>query len=254
MASDCFNNLRISNLLPEQQEMIRSSFLHEECRNGFEWTSKFLSTFCPEPDSAPSSPVNPTDTDIDKNRRDWRISNWGTYLEPYCVSLCEDASRYKFDCCFYSVDNPPVIALHSVSKQFPNAVIVLSYEDPGMDFCGVTVLFNGNAYSFSTEVTTIKDLWLKKFDPDFYEELEDLDEDDLEDELTEYWSEHESDAIEWVIEPISKRLEELMGSPVQDKEAIDIEIDSVLFRIDTQNWHPCVPIPTTAAVAQAALI
>ena len=207
MARDCFNDLRIYNLLPEQQELIRSSFLHQECRNGFEWTSKFLSTFCPEPVSEPSSPINPTGADISKTQRDWRISNWGTYLEPYYVSLCEYTGYDQFDCCFHSVDNPPVLALHSVSKQFPNALIVLSYEDPGMDLCGVTVLSNGRAHNFSTEVTTIKDLWLKEFDPDFYQELEDLGEDELEDELTEYWSEHESDALGWVIEPISKRLQ-----------------------------------------------
>ena len=84
---------------------------------------------------------------------DWRVNNWGTkwdahdapvYIAPSAGPL-EDGTHppVVMTCNFQTAWGPPVEFVTRASEKFPNAVWVLSYDEPGMDFGGYVMLKAG---------------------------------------------------------------------------------------------------------------
>ena len=121
MPNYCSNSLQISNLTAEQKNLISKSFIKKQETPYPEWESKFLATFCPEPDYSivpvakcfPENDVNFSKTleeaitalvnkpEIYKDSwYEWRLQNWGTKWEFCDVTLNSDTDASEFDCSF----------------------------------------------------------------------------------------------------------------------------------------------------------
>ena len=77
---------------------------------------------------------------------DWRIENWGTkwdiQAEATELHMFKD-DVYSVDYTFDSAWAPPTEAMIVLSKTFPEIVIHISYDEPGMDFSGYAVINKG---------------------------------------------------------------------------------------------------------------
>lgn len=77
---------------------------------------------------------------------DWRIANWGTKWDIQAnVSILSEYRDdvYLVDYTFDSAWAPPTEAMIVLSKTFPEIVIHLSYDEPGMGFSGYAVINKG---------------------------------------------------------------------------------------------------------------
>lgn len=265
MPNDCFNSLIITHLLPDQKTQIAASFERSEDSAG-EATSHFLETFCPEPDYSvtPVAKTYPSiaarfETDPEKLVQilrneprirenawwDWRVQNWGTKWELYDVALADNtcADEFSFSC--YSAWSPPMEGLLSISKQFPNALFQLEYQESGEDFCGVTVFQNGIAYDYTHEISVVKQHWLQEYHPDLFARTQAEgaeDDSELEDELFDFWCDHEEYAIDWILSPVAECLLALIANPNPPVEPIELTVGSQVVTIPVTPWIPDVPI------------
>jgi hypothetical protein len=72
----------------------------------------------------------------------WRVNNWGTKWDAHDVVVDETSDRgvdFRFDTAWA----PPVEAVRELSRLFPDAVIGLAYDEPGMDFGGYEIYRGG---------------------------------------------------------------------------------------------------------------
>lgn len=81
---------------------------------------------------------------------DWRISNWGTKwteselrLEQELYTSRQGISTIAFG--FETAWGPAIELFDKVTKDYPNILICLYYEEPGMGFCGTNVWANGSS-------------------------------------------------------------------------------------------------------------
>ena len=78
---------------------------------------------------------------------DWRIAHWGCKLAESDLSIgqeftiIDDYAMIAFN--FETPWGPPIDAFHKISKDHPNILFALYYEEPGMGFCGNNVWANG---------------------------------------------------------------------------------------------------------------
>lgn len=251
-----------------------SSFVQEEDKYGFAWTSNFLSAFCPEPDYT-LVPVSFTYPDPraasadnaaqliealvnqavfkDDSWYDWRLQNWGTKWELYDICLDDDTDSGDVSFSFSTAWSPPLEGVYAISKKFPNALFVLSYEESGSDFCGVSFVLNGRVFDQEFKISDLKNLWLKEFHPDLYErtQAEDSDEDeDLQDELMDFWCDHDYKAIEWVLCPVAEILRDLILFPAPATSPRQLTVGSNVIDINVEEWIPTAPPSLTLEEAQ----
>lgn len=77
---------------------------------------------------------------------DWRVENWGTkwdiQAEASELHVYQD-DVYSVDYTFDSAWAPPTEVFVVLSKTFPEIVIHLSYDEPGMGFSGYAVMSKG---------------------------------------------------------------------------------------------------------------
>lgn len=80
---------------------------------------------------------------------DWRISKWGTKWpeselrigQEYTINSDGTATiAFNFDTAW----GPPIEAFNKISKDYPNLLFCLYYEEPGMCFCGNNIWAKGN--------------------------------------------------------------------------------------------------------------
>lgn len=85
----------------------------------------------------------------DQGAYDWRVNNWGTKWEPegWCIdaSDADGGGLLRVRCS--TAWSPPVDVLRHLSGRFPDAVIVVLYEEQGMAFTGGAVLHAGACVS-----------------------------------------------------------------------------------------------------------
>jgi hypothetical protein len=77
---------------------------------------------------------------------DWRVENWGTKWDIKATSseiFSFSEGIYAVDYNFDSAWAPPTEVFVVLSKTFPEIVIHLSYDEPGMDFSGYAVISQG---------------------------------------------------------------------------------------------------------------
>lgn len=82
------------------------------------------------------------------NWYDWQIKNWGTKWD-IDAELLEDEECGQLRYSFSSAWAPPIEALKNASKLYPELVFILSYDEPGMGFMGITRINNGETEDHS---------------------------------------------------------------------------------------------------------
>lgn len=264
MPNYCSNSLQISNLTAEQKNLISNSFIKKQETPYPEWESHFLTTFCPEPDYSivPVAKCFPEiDVDFSKTPEDiitalvnkpeiykdswyeWRLQNWGTKWEFCDVTLNPDTDTSEFECSFLTAWSPPIVGLFRVSTMFPDALFTLFYTEDGFDFTGVTFLKDGKAFDQDFSVSNIRKYWLKQFDPNLFErfQADEAEEDiDLIDEINDLWCDHDSDAIDNILDPVAGCLKQLILSSNIPSEPIQLMIGSQLIEVGVEPWVPPV--------------
>lgn len=81
----------------------------------------------------------------------WRVDNWGCKWDVSSPVLTshekftnKDGVAYSsYEMSFETPWAPPLAGLKTISKLFPNIVIVIEYSEPGMGFCGYAKYLNG---------------------------------------------------------------------------------------------------------------
>ncbi len=262
MPNYCSNSLHISNLTAEQKNLISNSFIKKQETPYPEWECQFLATFCPEPDFSivPVAKCFPEiDVKFSKTPEEaitalmnkpqiykdswyqWRLQNWGTKWEFCDVTLNPDTDASEFDCSFSTAWSPPIEGLFRVSTMFPDALFTLFYREDGYDFTGVTFLKDSKAFDQDFPIGKIRKYWLKQFDPDLFErfQADEAEEDiDLIDELNDLWCDHDSDAIDSILDPVADCLKQLILSNNPPSEPIQLMIGSQLIEVGIEPWVP----------------
>ena len=272
--STCQISLAITGLHSSEKNLIASSF---EMDSASEWTSNFLSTFCPEPDYN-VTPVALTSPDVriksaqspeeliaalvnaptvrEDSYIDWRLQNWGTCFEISDIFLELDNSADDFYCSFFS-EGVPIEALRTISSQFSNAVFILEYHYSDGVHSGVTYFLDGQAFDLGYEVDSCKDLWFEEFYPDLYARMQQSDaedDEDLQDELMDIWCDHEAEALEWMSAPAHQCLQTFLLDSNPPNGPIEVKLGSLSFEIEPQPLPIPFNIPAAMSLEKAQRI
>ncbi len=93
----------------------------------------------------------PIPKELSEDWYNWRVAKWGTKWDIGRVDIEKDDGYACFN--FETAWAPPVEAFNTISKNYPNLSFELTYDEPGMDFCGKSEFQNGlnsdNNYSYS---------------------------------------------------------------------------------------------------------
>lgn len=96
----------------------------------------------------PSAPPEVIEQRIEKygakDWYDWQVQNWGTKWGPVDGELDNDGRLFYT---FNTAWGPPMEAIATLSKRYPEALFTLAYDEPGMDFGGYAVLQDGKMRS-----------------------------------------------------------------------------------------------------------
>ena len=83
-----------------------------------------------------------------KSWYDWRIEKWGTKWSESDLEIGQEytinhdgTATIAFN--FNSAWSPPIEAFNKISKDYPNILFCLYYEEPGMGFCGSNIWAKG---------------------------------------------------------------------------------------------------------------
>ncbi len=83
----------------------------------------------------------PIPKELSEDWYNWRVSNWGTKWDIGKVDIEKSDEHMSFN--FETAWAPPIEAFNTISKNYPNLSFELTYEEPGMDFCGKAEFQNG---------------------------------------------------------------------------------------------------------------
>jgi len=184
MPNHCLNTITISDITPEQWTELASTFNGTDVASG-----SFLQTFCPEPDwlhtpnDSGEFPVIDQETGScrwsdgkpDDRWYQWRYKHWGTKWDVYDCdeNLVNESPRAVLVVC-YSTAWSPINEhfLETVSDIFPKALFVNRYEEEGEGYCGVTVAKSGKALDFTESLADIRDVFVRKLNPDLPEDAD----------------------------------------------------------------------------------
>jgi len=200
MPNWCSNNLTVTNLKPEEWETLCESFKEEE----------FPATFLPEPDWS-TLPDNKgklprradgigrwDDGTQDMRWYHWRNENWGTKWKVGGVEISDTKESDTLEVSFTTAWSPiNESCLRKLSKLFPAARFVLTYDEAGMDFYGATVAEGGVSSDASGSVSELRERW----EADNEETINKLrteydNEDDFEDAVNDLWYDEASDVCQ----------------------------------------------------------
>ena len=87
----------------------------------------------------------PDEKNKDDNWYEWRLANWDTKWDSSETILNErdNSLIYTFDTAW----SPPMNVYVELSKQYPGATLMVSYDEPGMSFYGMHIIRNGEELS-----------------------------------------------------------------------------------------------------------
>lgn len=174
MPNHCSNKFTISGITKNQWLEIASTIDFSE-----DSQSSFLKTFYPEPkweiipnelrelaSIADASGLRCRSNGTQDLRwYDWRIQHWGTKWDIFDCSneFLQEEPGTEFSVSFSTAWSPlSENCMQEISKRFPGALLTNFYEEDGEDFCGVTVAQNGIAFDYSTELSEIRELYVRK--------------------------------------------------------------------------------------------
>jgi len=76
----------------------------------------------------------------------WRVDNWGTKWNGTEVECLEVVDREVEQCVEFYFDTawgPPIPVIARLSTVFPDAIVGIAYDEPGMDFGGYVIFCDG---------------------------------------------------------------------------------------------------------------
>ena len=79
------------------------------------------------------------------NWYDWHIANWGIKWDVEANKKQEGSNWIKFH--FDSPWAPPINAIITISKMYPELTFEIEYAEPGMNFAGRSIYKNGEVIS-----------------------------------------------------------------------------------------------------------
>ena len=87
----------------------------------------------------------PDEKNKDEDWYQWRLDNWDTKWDSSEAFLNErdNSLIYTFDTAW----SPPMNVYFELSKQYPQATLMVSYDEPGMSFYGMHIIRNGEELS-----------------------------------------------------------------------------------------------------------
>jgi hypothetical protein len=174
MPNWCQNNLSISGNIEDMKKIMEVI----EVGDG---EYKLLSTLYPIPEELEIGdiPVGQTTEQMESNIEkfgykswyDWCIDKWGTKWaesglfvgEEYTVDIDKDFAVIAFN--FDTAWNPPIQAFDKISKDYPNILFYLYYEETGMAFCGRNIWALGEC-QYSQEAELISKWFDEEYDYD----------------------------------------------------------------------------------------
>ena len=138
MPNWCSNNLTISGDASEIAKF--NAWLGDEpltLQKIKPMPSELEDTTSPTPDSESEKAKILTEKYGAANWYDWHIQNWGTKWD---IEADFDDGSSTDDCLIYNFDSawsPPIQAMVTLAKLFPNLGIRMTYREDGMQFAGV---------------------------------------------------------------------------------------------------------------------
>ncbi len=172
MPNWCSNSLKISGTPEEISRLING------VKRLDEYSLSLLDAYFPCPAelmALPSRPQSPiAEQMVEKygfrDWYDWCCERWGTKWPEFDMEIKyeEGASSVWLD--FDTAWAPPIAGYAEISKQFPGLAFELSYDEPGIGFCGDAKIKNGE----------VEDDF-RDYDDDEEDEDEDWAEDDNDD-------------------------------------------------------------------------
>lgn len=154
MPNWCSNNLSFYGMTEDMNKLL-NVIKKEEADCGYELLEKLYST--PQEllnvESNFSKDITEQQQELinkygAKDWYDWRIHNWGCKWSESELQIGQELTTYDSGktCIAFNFDTPwgpPLEAFDKISMDYPNILICLYYEEPGMGFCGRTVWANG---------------------------------------------------------------------------------------------------------------
>ena len=108
--------------------------------------------FIPEPDwkttpnEAGELPIQPEkdsmyppqfpDGTTDDRWYSWRLANWGTKWDCYCVEIDDSDMHNGFEVTFDTAWSPPEEVCYAIKEQFDNLSVSWFYDEPGCEVAG----------------------------------------------------------------------------------------------------------------------
>ena len=168
MPNWCENNLSIYGKKEDMEKIMKVITSGEE-------KYSLLESLYPTPEALNIGNVSmtPDETQLEnlklygyKSWYDWRIGKWGCKWPESSLEVGQNYTEYgdhaviAFN--FETPWSPPIEAFSKISKDYPNLLFCLYYEEPGMGFCGRNVWANGE-----TKEEDSSELISRWFDEDY---------------------------------------------------------------------------------------
>ena len=123
---------------------------------------------------------------------DWRCSNWGSKwaadFSIYGYECDAAGTQYGFSGGFTTAWSPASEAMEKLSELFPDATFILTFEEGGMDFHGVTAAKGGNCITsnpaLSPEEFFIQ--WVENEKPEVFARYQEAESEDYEGDEDSY--------------------------------------------------------------------
>lgn len=268
MPKNFYNHLGIYDLTPYQKRMILDTFICDQCDDSKNYSSRLLSTFCPEPNYThfPVACTDPlvkacnaqnTDEFIDAlvNRPtvhddswiDWRLQNWGTQYEFNNVVIKHDDSSGDISLSFATESTPPLEGIFNMSKCFSNATFELGYIQLGDNECGTMCVRNCRAYNQVFDITWVAHIWIRHAYPDLYSRLQ--SDNSLMPKLSEIASTNYLVAIQWFLKHVSDCFGVTLANGNPESDIIQWKIGSETIDLDINQYVPSSPFCITPRMA-----
>lgn len=149
MPNWCSNTVRVTAETPEKLKEFYDSVIFPDPENP-KWPKITLNHLLPTPpellDESAFGKSENREALIEKygasDWYQWRIENWGTKWD-ITESFIEVDDPTELLFVFDSAWAPPVAWLEKIASKFPELRFGISYEEPGIDFCGYYIFENG---------------------------------------------------------------------------------------------------------------
>lgn len=140
MPNWCFNNLIVEGDLNELKDF-KSKTIKESDNGGLKFTMEEL---------LPTPKNMLEDTGVMPAWYNWRVNNWGTKWDVDTHNI-EENNGDSLQVSYNTAWSPNEPFVKYASEKYPNLKFKLTFEEPGMNFCGILVCKNGEIVEAETD-------------------------------------------------------------------------------------------------------